>query len=176
MALFSFDLESEYDKSEMNNVVDQAQREIANRYDFKNTTAQLSWKNDDKQALLINGFENEDIGQIETPLLHYAYDDLQSWEERHHRYACWEAGMNAKGAWPVDPRPVRQLLKKVFRNVPFRGAAAFVHCYIVKLGFLDGTAGYRFARSRARYYQMILDASKEKVQPCAESKEQLGHL
>lgn len=55
MALFSFDLESEYDKSEMNNVVDQAQREIANRYDFKNTTAQLSWKNDDKQALLING-------------------------------------------------------------------------------------------------------------------------
>ena len=55
MALFSFDLESEYDKSEMNNVVDQAQREIVNRYDFKNTTAQLSWKNDDKQALLING-------------------------------------------------------------------------------------------------------------------------
>ena len=128
------------------------------------------------QPVLKNGFENEDIGQTETPLLHYAYDDLQSWEERHHRYARWEAGMNAKGAWPVDPRPVRQFAKEAFRNVPFRGVVAFVHCYIFKLGFLDGAAGYRFARSRARYYRMISDASKAMVQPCAESKEQPGRL
>lgn len=55
MALFSFDIESEYDKSEMNNVVDQAQREIANRYDFKNTSAALDWKSADKQTLIVTG-------------------------------------------------------------------------------------------------------------------------
>lgn len=55
MANYSFDIESEYDKSEMNNVVDQAQREITNRYDFKNTNAALEWKTTDKQSLLITG-------------------------------------------------------------------------------------------------------------------------
>ena len=55
MAVFSFDVESEYDKAEMNNVIDQAQREIANRYDFKNTNASLDWKTADKDALLITG-------------------------------------------------------------------------------------------------------------------------
>jgi cyclic-di-GMP-binding protein len=55
MAVFSFDIESEYDKSELNNVVDQAQREIGNRYDFKNTSAALDWANSDKTALKITG-------------------------------------------------------------------------------------------------------------------------
>ena len=35
MAQFSFDVVSEFDKAEMNNVLDQVQREISNRYDFK---------------------------------------------------------------------------------------------------------------------------------------------
>lgn len=43
MASFSFDIVSEYDKAEMNNVFMQAQREITNRYDFKNTPAELDW-------------------------------------------------------------------------------------------------------------------------------------
>lgn len=64
MAVFSFDIESEYDKSEMNNVIDQAQREIANRYDFKNTHAALDWKNADKTSLLITGDTQFQIDSI----------------------------------------------------------------------------------------------------------------
>ncbi|MCB9983935.1 MAG: glycosyltransferase family 2 protein [Rhodospirillales bacterium] len=112
------------------------------------------------QPVLKAGFENEILGQLKTPLLHRAYDDAHSWEARHLRYACWEAGMNAKEAWPIDPKPLRQALKKLFRNVPFRPLVAFIHCYVWKLGFLDGQAGYRFACSRVRYYRMISDASK----------------
>ena len=41
MANFSFDVVSEYDKAEMNNVFDQAQRELASRYDFKGTPAAI---------------------------------------------------------------------------------------------------------------------------------------
>lgn len=55
MALSSFDIESEYDKSEINNVIDQAQREIANRYDFKNTQAALDWKTAEKTSFLVTG-------------------------------------------------------------------------------------------------------------------------
>jgi uncharacterized protein YajQ (UPF0234 family) len=46
MANFSFDVVSDYDKAEMNNVFDQALREMANRYDFKGTPAELEWLGD----------------------------------------------------------------------------------------------------------------------------------
>lgn len=55
MAQFSFDIVSEYDKAEMNNVFDQAQRELASRYDFKGTPAELDWLNSDKTGLKVIG-------------------------------------------------------------------------------------------------------------------------
>jgi len=55
MANFSFDAVSEYDKAEMNNVFDQSQREMANRYDFKGTPAAIEWLNADKTGLKITG-------------------------------------------------------------------------------------------------------------------------
>jgi len=54
MANFSFDIVSEYDKAEMNNVYDQALREIASRYDFKGTPAELEWL-DDKKGFKVTG-------------------------------------------------------------------------------------------------------------------------
>ena len=52
MGVFSFDIVSDYDKGEMNNVFDQAMREIASRYDFKGTNASLEWLGD-KEGLKI---------------------------------------------------------------------------------------------------------------------------
>lgn len=64
MAQFSFDIVSEYDKAEMNNVFDQAQREIDNRYDFKGTPAQLEWLNNDKTGLKVTGNSDYQIEAI----------------------------------------------------------------------------------------------------------------
>ena len=55
MANFSFDIVSEYDKAEMNNVFDQVQREMANRYDFKGTPAEIDWLNAEKTGLKVVG-------------------------------------------------------------------------------------------------------------------------
>lgn len=55
MANFSFDVVSEYDKAELNNVFDQVRREIANRYDFKGTPAAIDWLDSDKTGLKITG-------------------------------------------------------------------------------------------------------------------------
>ena len=55
MANFSFDIVSEYDKAEMNNVFDQVQRELVNRYDFKGTPAAVEWLNSDKTGFKITG-------------------------------------------------------------------------------------------------------------------------
>lgn len=64
MAQFSFDVVSEYDKAEMNNVFDQAQREIANRYDFKRTPAALEWLNADKTGLKVTGNSDYQLDAI----------------------------------------------------------------------------------------------------------------
>jgi uncharacterized protein YajQ (UPF0234 family) len=43
MPSFSFDIVSDYDKAEMNNVFAGTEREIATRYDFKGTPAMIEW-------------------------------------------------------------------------------------------------------------------------------------
>jgi uncharacterized protein YajQ (UPF0234 family) len=55
MANFSFDVVSEYDKAEMNNVFDQVQRELQNRYDFKGTPAAVEWLNSEKTGFKVIG-------------------------------------------------------------------------------------------------------------------------
>lgn len=64
MANFSFDIESTYDKAEMNNVFDQARREIDSRYDFKGTPATIDWLNDDKTGIKVTGSGDWQIDAI----------------------------------------------------------------------------------------------------------------
>ena len=55
---FSFDIVSEYDKSEMNNAVDQTAREIQTRYDFQGTGSKISY---DKEAAKIDIESNSEL-------------------------------------------------------------------------------------------------------------------
>lgn len=64
MANFSFDIVSDYDKAEMNNVFDQVQREISSRYDFKGTPAEIDWLNADKTGFKITGNSDYQIEAI----------------------------------------------------------------------------------------------------------------
>ena len=63
MANFSFDIVSEYDKAEMNNVFDQTEREMSSRYDFKGTPAKIEWM-DDKKGFKITGSGDWQIDAI----------------------------------------------------------------------------------------------------------------
>ncbi len=54
MPSFSFDIVSEIDKAEMNNVFTQAEKEIATRYDFRGTSAAVEWL-DDKKGFKLTG-------------------------------------------------------------------------------------------------------------------------
>ena len=53
MATFSYDVVSEYDKAEMNNVFAQVEKEIGGRYDFKGSPAGIDWLGDKKGFKLI---------------------------------------------------------------------------------------------------------------------------
>lgn len=54
MPSFSFDIVSDFDKAEMNNVFAATEREIGNRYDFKGTPAAIEWLGD-KTGFKITG-------------------------------------------------------------------------------------------------------------------------
>jgi cyclic-di-GMP-binding protein len=64
MANFSFDIVSDYDKAEMNNVYDQAKKELANRYDLKGTSADLEWLDSDKTGFKVTGDSDYHIDAI----------------------------------------------------------------------------------------------------------------
>ncbi len=66
MATYSFDIVSEYDKAEMNNVFAGTQKEIISRYDFKNTPAEIDWLKDKTGFKIIgaNDFQIESIIDI----------------------------------------------------------------------------------------------------------------
>lgn len=57
MANFSFDIESSFDKAEMNNVHSLVLREISNRFDFKGTPADVEWMSDKKGFKVIGSDE-----------------------------------------------------------------------------------------------------------------------
>lgn len=60
---FSFDVVSDYDAAEMNNAVDQAQRELGTRYDFKGTAAKLEF-GDGKTGVQIEGESQNQLSAI----------------------------------------------------------------------------------------------------------------
>lgn len=53
MANFSFDIVSEVDLQEMDNAVNQAKKELSQRYDFKNSKASIDFDRTEKKVTLI---------------------------------------------------------------------------------------------------------------------------
>jgi uncharacterized protein YajQ (UPF0234 family) len=60
---FSFDVVSDFDPAEMTNAVDQAQRELGTRYDFKGTAAALDFT-DGKTGVLVTGESKNQLDAI----------------------------------------------------------------------------------------------------------------
>ncbi len=60
---FSFDIVSDFDAGEMTNAVDQAQRELSQRYDFKGTAAKLEFA-DGKNGVQLEGDSSNQIDAI----------------------------------------------------------------------------------------------------------------
>ena len=53
----SFDIKSEIDKHELTNVVDQANRVLKNRFDFKDAGAEYLWLDNEKKSSLVKSKE-----------------------------------------------------------------------------------------------------------------------
>ena len=86
------------------------------------------------------------------------------WYERHNRYSQLEATLTAsmrgtRISWSnlvgADPIERRRSLRQIAYRMPMRPLMVFLYLYIVRLGILDGRAGFYFSRMRAAYEMMI---------------------
>jgi glycosyltransferase involved in cell wall biosynthesis len=106
------------------------------------------------------------VGHLEAHLHHYPFNKgIAYWFERHNRYSTMEAiakaGMRNERIMVTelfarDPIDRRRMLKKFLYRLPLRPLIVFFYLYVLRLGFLDGRAGFHFSRMRAAY-EMLID-------------------
>ncbi len=123
MGQFSFDIESTYDIGEMNNVYDQVQKELSNRYDLKGTHAEVVWL-DDKKGLKIYGDSQYHLDAIIEMLRKKAATrgvsqktfDVSKDAETTHLRMIWEVPFK-NGLKQDDAKKITKLLKESLPKV-----------------------------------------------------------
>lgn len=93
-----------------------------------------------------------EVATAPVPLVHDDADHLHDWVARHNRYSDWSAHLRFRADRGTTVRTEEHRAKRYFERLPFRGVLAFVHSFVVKRGFLDGSAGFDFAVARAFHY------------------------
>ncbi len=117
---------------------------------------------------------NGPVGQVAGYLDHFPFSKgLDHWVERHNHYSRLEAeqtvadrGRNAKfSLWAAlfdrDFHRRRFHQKELFYRLPGRPTLRFLYLYVFRLGFLDGKAGYLYARLQGIYEYLIVAKTKE---------------
>ena len=107
------------------------------------------------------------VGYLKNDMLHIDFRDIYHWLQRHNRYSNWEARVYYNYLTDSHPnhsvRPSllgnaiqrKRFLKKIWVRLPFKPILRFILTYILRLGFLDGRAGYIYARLLSQYEYQI---------------------
>lgn len=103
------------------------------------------------------------VGYLQEDMMHEDYRDMFHWLARHNRYSNWEAkvylnilegkgddGTIGASLWG-DAVQRKRFLKKIWVRLPFKPTLRFILTYILRFGFLDGRAGYTYARLLSQY-------------------------
>jgi glycosyltransferase involved in cell wall biosynthesis len=113
------------------------------------------------------------VGQISGYLDHFPFSKgLHHWLERHRQYADLEAEQTLRNRRNHSPFSLRAALfekdfhrrryhqKELFYRLPLRPLIRFLYLYVLRRGFLDGKAGYRYARLQCQYEALIVEKTK----------------
>ena len=107
------------------------------------------------------------VSYLKNDMLHIDFRDIYHWLERHNRYSNWEArvyfnlltGIDESGTIGAnlfgDAVQRKRFLKKLWVRLPFKPTLRFILFYIIRLGFLDGKAGYIYGRLLSQYEYQI---------------------
>jgi len=118
---------------------------------------------------------NGTIGSLSQRIEHHDYRGLHSYIAKHNDYSSWEARRYrwlqsaASQAW--EPLTSRQRFKYRHLESFWLAPLYFITSYILKMGFLDGVAGLRFALMKWRYfYDIRLKIKEQQTRPAAPSQ------
>jgi len=102
-------------------------------------------------------------GYLKEDMMHIDFRDIYQWLARHNRYSNWEARvyynlLTGKGEAGTiganffgDSVQRKRFLKKIWVRLPFKPTLRFIWFYFLRLGLLDGKAGYIYARLISQY-------------------------
>lgn len=126
-------------------------------YEDLGMRGQGGWDNEVHENIVVDG----KCERLEGYLLHESNEDLEFWIRKQNEFSTWNAVRRghqlAEGFPPTaylfqrDPIKKRKWLKSLFLRMPFKPTLIFFWLYVMKLGFLDGKAGFYFCRLRAMH-------------------------
>ncbi len=116
-------------------------------------------------------------GRLRCEMDHYAFPSVAVFVEKHNRYSNWEARValdrylhGSGGNLQMGNVGLRRKLKQWSQALPFRGLLRFLYVYVWQRGFLDGRAGYYFARLHG-FYEFLSVAKTFELKRDAERTE-----
>jgi glycosyltransferase involved in cell wall biosynthesis len=109
----------------------------------------------------------EKVGTLKKAYLHYNFSKgFEEWYEKHNRYSTLEALYELqhsenlldiiKQVFSIEASNRRRGLKLLSMYLPAKPFIRFIYMYFFRLGFLDGSAGFRYCLMIMSYEFMIL--------------------
>lgn len=109
---------------------------------------------------------------LDADIMDIPLTDLSSWISKHNQYATLEANSvlrnrvsgsdenNFMSPFGTLPQRVRWVKARIFYRMPLflRPILYFVYRYFIRLGFLDGRAGFVFHFMHGLWYRVLIDA------------------
>jgi glycosyltransferase involved in cell wall biosynthesis len=99
------------------------------------------------------------IGDIRARLEHHDFRGMEHYMAKHNEYANWEANRFhwLQSASPKEWGKLNQRQRFKYRNLDkwWLGWLYWVVAYVLKKGFLDGSAGWTFNQLKRRYFSEI---------------------
>ena len=138
------------------------------RYEKLTDAETASGDNEVHEHVVVSG----KTGRLTAELDHYAFPSVDVFVEKHNRYSNWEARValdrflrGSNESLQSGAVGLRRRLKEWSQRLPCRALLRFAYVYFWQFGFLDGRAGYHFARLHAFYeYQCVVKTLELKQQ------------
>lgn len=114
----------------------------------------------------------EEVGTLQSALLHFNFSKgINDWMGRHLRYALDEAidisgrrsELSVRGLFHRDATERRRAVKEFANLLPCRPFFRFFYTYVIRGGFLDGAAGWHYARLMGTY-QYLIDLNRAEIE------------
>lgn len=140
------------------------------RYEPLATEAPATGDNEVHEHVVLRGR----AGYLRTPLRHEDRRPLRAWVDNHNRYSDWETHVYRR--LRSEPFGLAQLvaggpgrwrhngLKRLWVRLPCRPLARFAAFYVLRRGFLDGRAGFRYGVLMA-FYEYLIGLKLREAEP-----------